>query len=56
MSKMKDFLIDVREMYVSNYTPTQIAKFTGMPVDYIMEIITSFDDEDWDHEYETEPA
>lgn len=57
MSKMKDFLIDVMEMYESNHTPTQIANFTGMPVTYIMEIIATFDDEGWDgDEYETEPA
>ena len=54
MSKMKDFLIGVREMYDANYTPTQIANATGMPVAYIMEIISGFDDEDWDcdNEYE----
>ncbi len=42
-------------MYESNYTPTQIANITGMPVTYIMEIIVSFNDEDWDG-CETEPA
>lgn len=50
MGKMKDFLIGIREMYDANYTPTQIANATGMPVDYIMEVISDFDDEDWDHD------
>lgn len=50
MSKIKEFLMSVREMYDANYTPTQIANATGMPVAYIMEIISGFDDEDWDYD------
>ena len=39
MSKMKDFLIDLLEMYERGSTIAQIADHTGLPQDVIFDIL-----------------
>ena len=42
MSKMKDLLMDIVEMYDDNYTIKQIADNTGLPQDVVFDILQRY--------------
>jgi predicted DNA-binding protein YlxM (UPF0122 family) len=42
MSKMKDLLMDMVEMYDDDYTIKQIADITGMPQDVVFDILQRY--------------
>ena len=42
MSKMKDLLLDIVEMYDDDYTISQIANITGLPQDVVFDILERY--------------
>jgi hypothetical protein len=42
MSKMKDLIIDIAEMYDDNFTIKQISDHTGLPQDVVFDILQKY--------------
>ena len=42
MSKMKDLVIDIMEMYDDDLTIRQIAEYTGLPQDVVFDILHKY--------------
>ncbi len=47
MSKMGDLLIQIEELYASGYDAQAISSFTGMPLDWILDYLDKFDDQEY---------